>query len=155
MPKHRNALLVIADGEHARFVRPGPDNALHDAATLDSLNAHKRSTMLGSDRPGASFHSDSTQHHAEAPRHDPHDLEKGKFAQLVADQLNAGANSGEFDELIIVAPSHALAAIRQHLNALAAAKIVGMLQKDLVKTPNDQLWPHVREWFSPSHRPGG
>jgi protein required for attachment to host cells len=61
----------------------------------------------------------------------------------------------EPEELIIAAPPHTLAAIREHLDTAAGARIIGTLQKDLVKTPDDELWPHVREWLRPVHRPAG
>jgi hypothetical protein len=33
------------------------------------------------------------------------------------------------------------------------SKIVGTLARDLIKTPDDELWPHVREWVRPTRRP--
>lgn len=155
MPKQRSLLIVVADGEHVRFVRPDPDNALRSVVTFDSVSAHKRSAGLGADHPGASFHTSSTAHHAETPQHDLHALEKEKFAQLIARQLNEAASQDEFDELVVVAPPHTLIAIRKNLDAVAHARIIGTLQKDLVKTPDDELWPHVRTWLGPVHRAAG
>ena len=137
----KGLLFVVADGEHVRFVRPAGDNALHSETRMDSEAAHKRSSDLGSDRPGAMV-----------PRHDPQDLEKAKFARAIAEQLNAGSAEDVFDELVIVAPSHTLAAVRDALNTTTAAKVVGTLAKDLVKVPDNELWPHVREWVRPAHR---
>jgi protein required for attachment to host cells len=153
MPRNRNLLIVIADGEHVRFVRPAADNTLRSEATLDSPTAHKQSNDLGSDHPGASLHSGSTAHHAMTPRHDPHALAKEKFAHALARQLNARAAGGGFDELVLVAPPHVLSEIRVALDTAAAATLIGTLAKDLVKTPDSELWPHVREWVPPVHRP--
>jgi len=153
MPRHRRLLIVVADGEHARFVRPGPDNGLHTERSFDSFSAHKRSSDLGSDRPGASFHSDSSAHHAAASRHDPHELAKERFAEAVAADINRSA--GEFDELVLVAPSHSLNRIREALDVTVGAVVVGTLAKDLVKTPDDALWVHVKDWVRPVHRPAG
>jgi protein required for attachment to host cells len=152
MPKHIKLLFVIADGEHVRFVRPAADNALHSETSMDSFSAHKRSADLGSDRPGASSQTGSSVHNSFAPRHDLHQLQKEKFAKAIADQLNAAAASAAFDELVIVAPPHTLSEIRGELNAAADAMIIGTLQKDLVKTPDDELWSHVRHWVRPVHR---
>jgi protein required for attachment to host cells len=149
VPRHRNLLIVIADGEHARFVRPDGDKALHSDAAFDSIWAHKRSEELGSDHPGASFHTGSPAHHSVAPRHDPHALAKQRFAELVGDQLNAAADRGEFDELVIVAPPHVLADVRKELGSAAAGRIVGTLGKDLVNIPDHELWPHVAQWVRP------
>ena len=154
MPKSQNLMIVIADGEHVRFVRPAAHNALHSESSLDSVSAHKRSSDLGSDHPGASFHSDSTAHHAMTPRHDPHTMEKDKFARTIAHQLNAAAAGGAFDELVVVAPSHILAGISGALDTTTAAKMIGTLPKDLVKTPDNALWTHLQEWVRPVHHTG-
>lgn len=161
MPTSSRLLIVIADGEHVRFVAPAVDNALHTIGAVDSVEAHKRSANIGSDRPGAAMHTGATAQHAYTPRHDPHDLEKQSFARFVAGEICAHAGRGEFDGLVIVAPAHSLAEIREHLDADTAARIVGVAHKDLVKTPDDELWPHLREWVAPVHRvppysnPGG
>jgi protein required for attachment to host cells len=152
MPDHQRLLFAIADGEHVRFVRPAEDNALRPDSAMDSFTAHKRSADLGSDHPGASYHTGSSAHHSLAPRHDMHALAKEKFAHAVADQLNDAGAAGGFDELVIVAPPHTLSAIREELNRTTDAKIIGTLQKDLLKIPDDELWPHVRQWIRPVHR---
>lgn len=155
MYKERKLLLVVADGEHVRFLKPGTDHALHGIAALDSMSAHKRSSDLGSDHPGAAFHSSSSARHSENPREDLHTKEKQKFAQLIAGQIGTAMAGGGFDGVVIAAPAHTLAEIRAHLPGDVAGKVAGTLNKDLVKTPDDQLWPHVREWFAPVHRPAG
>jgi protein required for attachment to host cells len=152
MPKDRNLIFVLADGEHARFIRPAADNGLHTQADLDSPFAHMRSSALGSDRPGAAFHSNSTQHHAKMPRHDPHDLEKAAFAKDIAMQLNDAAARGVFEELVLIAPPHTLNGIEAALDGTAKQRLIGTLAKDLIKTPDHELWPHVHEWIRPVHR---
>jgi protein required for attachment to host cells len=136
MPKHQKLLFAIVDGEHARFVRPAADNALHVDQEMES----------------AAVHSNSTAHHAMTPRHDPHSLEKEAFARHVAAVLNESADAGGFDELVVVAPSHTLEAIRGGLSATTAARLIGTLMKDLVKTPADALQEHLHEWVRPTHR---
>ncbi len=145
--------IAIADGEHARFVQPDADNVLRTVGALDSASAHLRSRDLGTDRPGRAFESSASAHHAVGPRHDPHAMEKERFAKLVGEQLNAAAGRDEFDELVLVAPPRALRELREALDAVTQAKLVGMLEKDLVKTPDHELWPHVKEWVSPARRP--
>jgi ABC-type glutathione transport system ATPase component len=94
--KYHGLLIVIADGEHVRFVHPAADNALHTVSAIDSGQGHRRSSDIGSDRPGASYHSASTAHHAYAPRHDLHRVEKERFAQFVGERVNAAAAAGGF-----------------------------------------------------------
>ncbi|SRR6476659_7532900 len=145
--------IAIADGEHARFVQPDADNVLRTIGSLDSTSAHLRSRDIGSDRPGRSFESGSTARHGVGPRHDLHAMEMEKFVRLVGEQLNAASGRNEFDELLIVAPPRALHELREALDAATQVKLVGALEKDLVKTPDHELWPHVREWVSPARRP--
>jgi protein required for attachment to host cells len=146
--------IVIADGEHARFVQPDADNTLRTFGSLDSASAHLRSRDIGSDRPGRAFESGAVARHAIGPRHDPHAMEQEKFVRLVGEQVNAASGRDEFDELLLVAPPRALNELREALDTATQAKLVGTLEKDLVKTPDHELWPHVREWVSPARRPG-
>jgi len=152
MPKPKRLLIVLADGEHARFLVYGPDHVLRADAALDAIAAHKRSAELGSDRPGASFHSDSSARHALSPRHDLHALEKEKFAGTVSERLNRAAAEDAFDALLLVAPAHMLTTIRKELSRPTAARLVGAVEKDLVKIPVDELAPHLAPWVRAADR---
>ena len=152
MVEHSIPCFVIADGGHVRFVFPAPDNALHTRTATDSLHLHDRSSDLGTDRPGRSFESASITRHAIAPKNDPHQMEKQEFARTVAKQLCDLSAENGFNELILVAPSHVLAEIQEHLDVTTAAKLVGTLAKDLTKVPDNALYPHLKEWVRPTHR---
>jgi protein required for attachment to host cells len=145
--------IAIVDGEHARFVQPDGDNVLHTMCSLDSASAHMRSRELGSDRPGRSFESATAAHHAVGQRHDLHAMEKEKFARFVAEEIDAAASRNDFDELLIVAPARTLHELREALGEAAGTRLIGTLEKDLVKTPDHELWPHVRDWVSAGRRP--
>jgi protein required for attachment to host cells len=54
--------------------------------------------------------------------------------------------------MVLVAPARTLAAIRQKLDAATDGKVVGTLAKDLVHTPDKDLWVHVQDWMRPVHR---
>ncbi|MGC1407964.1 MAG: host attachment protein [Acetobacteraceae bacterium] len=146
--------IVIANGEHVRFAQPDVDNVLRTIGSLDSASAHLRSRDIGSDRPGRSFESGTVARHAVAPRHDLHEMEKKKFVHLIGEQINAASGRDEFDELLLVAPPRALSELRAALDAATQVKLIGTLEKDLVKTPDHELSPHVREWVSPARRSG-
>ncbi|GBQ26039.1 host attachment protein [Gluconacetobacter azotocaptans] len=145
MLRKQNILFVIADGEHARFVQADHNRALHSIASFDSAAAHKQSSDLGDDAPGASFHSDAIAHHALAPRHDLHTLEKQKFARLVAAQINARQTMD--DALVVVAPARTSAIITQNLAPAVGCRVIGVLDKDLVKVPDHELKEHVGRWM--------
>ncbi len=58
----------------------------------------------------------------------------------------------EFNELVVVAPAHMLSELLDGLDLPANVKLLGNLAKDLVKTPDHELWPHLKEWVRPVHR---
>ncbi|WP_114912228.1 host attachment protein [Acidibrevibacterium fodinaquatile] len=151
----RRLLILIADGEHARLVRPAADQALHSESALDSTLAHRRAAELARDRPGASFHSGASAHHAETPRHDPHEMAKERFAASLAEQITEVEAAGGFDDLLLVAPAHVMATIREHLGEAARRRVVGTLLKDLTKVPDEALVPHLAQWMRPGHHRDG
>jgi protein required for attachment to host cells len=146
MTTNRGLCLLIADGEHARFVAADADNVLRTFRSFDSASAHLAAHDIGSDRPGRAYESGTTGSHGVVPRHDPHQLEKTKFADFVADEVGIAAGEDAFDRLVLVAPVHCLQEIEYALDARAAAMVTGRLAKDLVKTPDHELSPHLREW---------
>lgn len=157
-PKKRNLLFVIADGEHARFVRSAEGHTLCSDATLDPVCADRSAADLDPAHPpvltvtGVSCHTGSAAHHALASRHDLLALEKARFGRAIATRLNAAAAANSFDELVIVAPPHTLLAVRQRLSAATNARLVGTLAKDLAKAPDGELWPHLQWWIRPVRR---
>jgi protein required for attachment to host cells len=152
MPRQHRLCFVIADGGHARFVQPAENNALRTIEAMDSIDAHKHDRDLVSDRPGRTFESASATRHAYAPRHDPHDTAKDRFTSLVAAKINEDSAAELFNEIVLVAPARVLAELTHGLDASVKAKIRGSLANDLVKTPDDELWPHLKEWARPVHR---
>jgi protein required for attachment to host cells len=152
MVQHHNLCFVIADGGHARFVRPASDNALHTFEAVDAVTLHKHDRDLVSDRPGRSFESGATARHAYTPRTDPHEMAKDEFTRVVARKVNEDSAANVFNELVVVAPSHVLSELTDALDAPTRARVLGTLAKDLVKTPDHELWPHLKEWVRPVHR---
>jgi len=147
MSQNPRMLIIIADGGQARFVRPSGNGALHTVSAIESPTAHKRSAELGSDHPGATMHSRSSARHALAPRRDPHDMAEEAFARFIAEQVNAAFAAGTADQLLLVAPPRTLNTVRERLGKTAAAALAGTLGKDLVKTPDHELQPHLRQFL--------
>ncbi len=57
-----------------------------------------------------------------------------------------------FNELVVVAPPHVLSELTDAFALPTKAMLLGNLAKDLVKTPDHELWPHLKEWVRPVHR---
>ena len=98
--------IVVADGGRVRVLgvsgdRRGP-TVLRE---MTSVDVRRRNQDLVSDRPGRSFESASVTRHAIMPRHDAHELARGRFIGQVAQMLIEDNRARQFDELIqIVAP---------------------------------------------------
>ncbi len=152
MRKHLRLLIVIADREHVRLVRPLNDNTLRSECSFNAKTIHETSSDLGTDRPDAVYHNGASADHAVASRPDVHDLEGQKFGHLVAYKLNDMSFRDEFDDLAIAAPAHSLSAILEKLDVATTARLIGTLAKDLVKITDQDLWEHVRHWVRPVHR---
>jgi protein required for attachment to host cells len=152
MVQHHNPCFVIADGGHLRMVKPAPDNALHTIEAIDAASVHKKTHDLVSDRAGRSHESVGVVRHAIAPRNDPHELEKTRFAHFIGERLNEQNAAGGFEELILVAPAQILAEIRDKLDTVTEAKVAGTLAKDLTKVPDHELYPHLKQWVRPTQR---
>jgi protein required for attachment to host cells len=152
MPQRHRLCFVIADGGRARFLRPAPNNALHTFESVESDTIHKHDRDLVSDRPGRAFESATPARHAFTPRHDPHDMAKERFALSIARRINETSAADTFNELVMVAPSQLLNEMTEELDAPTRAKLLGSLAKDLVNTPDHELWPHLKEWVKPVRR---
>ncbi len=139
--------ILLADGEHARVVVPTPQRQFRTINSIDSTAAHHRSSDLGTDRPGRSFESASPTRHAIEAKTDPHRAAKERFAHSLAELMNDAAAEGQYDRLVLVAPAHALQAVREALDGLAASRLEGTLAKDLVKLPDGELALHLEAFW--------
>lgn len=144
MSKNQTLWVIVADGEHARvLVRGETPDTYHTARSLDSISAHKQTSDLVADSAGRSFESANSARHAIAPRHDPHAVAKERFLHEVAQEINQAAIDAAFDRLVLVAPAHALSELRDALRSEATTRLVGVLQKDLVKIPDHEIGNHL------------
>jgi protein required for attachment to host cells len=136
--------IVIADGEKARIVA---NQGIGKG--LVPVSGHEMSTTLHaardvySDRPGRTRESVGASRHALQPRVDWHRFEKRQFAKRVAGMLDAEADKGAFDRLILVAPPRTLGDLRGALAAPTRAKVTGEIDKDLTHLADHALPAHL------------
>jgi protein required for attachment to host cells len=137
MRRHKDILVVLLDGEHARFVRPDEEgNVLHTERRFGPDQLRRHSDEVQTDRPID-------------PHHDhPHERAKARFAAFIAAEINALGAEG-FEGLVIAAPAHILNYVQEELRADIRAKLLGTVAKDLTKTPDDELWPHLKDYVPP------
>jgi protein required for attachment to host cells len=119
--------VLIADGERARIVIP------------DETEGRFRQLL----RLGTAEHP----HYPPALRQEPHQLDKTRFGHEIAVRLNDEAERGAFDQLVLVAPGHVLAAIRDGLSKTAASRVVGTSPKDYTRIPDEEAWNLLAKWW--------
>ena len=142
--KHPRTWYVVTDGGRARILqkREGQD-AFDTRREFVSADIHRATHELGVERPGRTQESANSARHAVEPRQDLHRAEKRNFVDEVARALNEANARHEFDQLVLVAPAHALRELNHALDAPTQRKIGAQLQKDLTNVPNADLAKHV------------
>ncbi len=140
MTKPLRTLFVVADGLRARWV--WRSEAADDFVTVSQLQAEAMPT--GPPPDGVVFSSSTglasgvSEHNSPARRHN------ARFANVIAEELNAQSARGEFERLAVVAPTRMLAPIRDGFSVATRAKLVKTLAKDLTKTPDHELGDWLR-----------
>ncbi|HWK33729.1 MAG TPA: host attachment protein [Hyphomicrobium sp.] len=134
--------ILIADGAHARlFANRGPGKGIEQ---LEVINGdHRPDSELVRDSLGRSFESVGDMRHAITPKTDPHRELKRDFARHLGKVLEQGLAERAYDRLVLVAPPAALGDLRAALSEPVKHAIYAELDKDLVKTPTDNLAEHL------------
>ncbi len=128
--------IVVADGGQARVLgMAGDRRGLVVLREMASVEAHRRTLDLVSDRPGRSFESASATRHAIAPRHDAHEEARQRFISQLALMLIEDNRARQFDELILIVPPGLSATLRDGLDDATRARVRETLVKDLTKAP--------------------
>lgn len=141
-----NTWIIIADASRARILerqnRNGPLREVEGAR----LEQHvPPSHEIGDDRPGRTMVSGGAVRHAYTARTDPHREAKRDFIKDLARRLDESLTTGAFDKLILIAPPQALGDLRAALSAPVARRVIGELHKDLTKTPDHEIAPHLAD----------
>lgn len=125
--------FLLADNAHARWVRRS--DSADDFVTVRELHAEPAAPA----HPlGVVFESGGARFNVEEKR-GAVDRRRYRFAETVAQAVNAKAAEGDLHRLCLVAPARTLAAIRRHLTPAAETRLAHVLTKDLIKTPDHRL----------------
>lgn len=129
--------FLLADNAHARWVRR--------SETADGFVTVEEMHVQPAARPhpqGVAFESGGGRFNIEEKR-GAVDKRRYRFAESLAEAINARTANGDLDRLCVAAPPRTLNAIRRQLTPEAQAKLAHVLAKDLTKTPDRQL----RDWL--------
>lgn len=154
MLKNPTVWFVIADGARARILRyTKDDGGFEQVKDMVSAAAHRSSRDLGSDRPGRAFESVGGARHAIEGKSDLHDKSEMEFAQIIAGDINEGADRGDFQFFALIAQPRFIRAIKSSLKQKANATLFAELPKDLTRLPELDLRERLMSLPIP-HRTG-
>jgi protein required for attachment to host cells len=147
--RQESAWVLVADGQRARVLERGAIGAPWRELEAEARTvANPPSRERGAERPGRVRESVGEARHAIEPRRDPHEAAKEAFARELADRLEAAAEAGLFERLILVAPPAFLGHLRAALGAAAGHRLRGSLDLDLTRAPLAEIVARL-----PEHRP--
>ncbi len=135
----RKAWVVVADGGRASiYENIGEIGEVHLKLlrAVDQHNAHKRDQ--GHDHTIQAAGGQGHLKAAQEPK-DPHAAEKHNFLQFLIDGLLYDVQSGQCNELVLIAAPAALGDLRQHMPAALSAKIVKEINKDYTQMAANEL----------------
>ncbi|SFR78577.1 host attachment family protein [Sphingomonas jatrophae] len=138
-----NSLVVVADGRKLLFLRnegdaEHPNLSVVKKTEQDNPSDYDQKTDTAGQKPGGGGPGGSTSGEA-----DFHQLEEDRFAAHTADLLRSRALSGDFEDLIIVAPPKTLGELRKHYHVEVEKRLRGELAKDLTGHPVDDIERHL------------
>jgi protein required for attachment to host cells len=146
--------ILIADGGAARIMTVSPDHThLVRREEMTSPDIHRKTHDIVSERGGLGFASaGGRQHGMEAPT-DAHELAKEQFIKTVAETLNRHAEAGDFDVLVLTVTRAQLRTLQDALSPATRSRVAAVIGKDLVKTPDHEIWDHLASEGAMPERP--
>ena len=116
--------VLVADGSRARILQKdeGGRKQLRTVEGMTFAHDLPKTSEVVRDRLPRTFESVGDTRHAVATEVDPHREEKRKFANELADALDAELVKKSFDRLVVVAPAQMLGDLRSALSSGRARK---------------------------------
>jgi protein required for attachment to host cells len=134
--------FVIADGSRARWVRRS--ERADDFVTVRELKAEPPTPG----EPDGVVFGSSGQRFNVSEKDAAMQRLRTRFAEDVAEALNAEAGRDPSEKIVVVAPERMLEAIQERLSGPARSRVIHTLAKDLTKTPDHELG----RWLEPLER---
>jgi len=124
--------VVVADSSQAEiYSRAKRFSQLEAVQSLREPAARSKEQNLVTDAPGRSFDSGGQGRHAMEPDHTEKQNLRIKFADQIADVLEAGRQAGHFKQLILVAAPALLGELRAQLDDATVKLVRDEIDKDM------------------------
>ena len=131
----KGTFVLVTDGHKMLLFRNRADADNPKLEALDKVEAEDSfDRERGHDRPGrtATFGGERRSAYDESVLHRKGEL---NFARSAGEMLERRARRGEFDKLIVAADPKTLGVLRLHYPKSVSSRLVGEIDKDLVKHP--------------------
>ena len=137
MTRPNNALILVADGRKALFLRNQGDEQQIDLRTASHRERDDRKDSdIKTDASGQSPAPAGTGlPGGTMGEPDFHQQEEDRFARDLAEKVNAMALAGQFDALVVVAPARTMGELRPLWHKEVGARIVGEHVKEMTDRP--------------------
>ena len=137
--------VVVADSSRGKiFVQDTHGNALQERVDLIHPGARLRGEKLTSDRSGRHTGAYGQGSHVFDARTEAKEHEVETFAKEIAERLETGRTSGQFQKLVLMAPPAFLGVLREQLGDEVRKLVVEEIAKDLVTHSADEVRKHLR-----------
>ena len=132
-----NALILVADGRKALFLRNQGDEQRIDLRTASHRERDDRKDSdIKTDASGQSPAPAGTGlPGGTMGEPDFHQQEEDRFARDLAEKINAMALAGQFDALVVVAPARTMGELRPLWHKEVSARILGEHVKEMTDRP--------------------
>lgn len=125
--------VVVADSSRAKiYVQDKPTGELQDAIDLVHPSARLHGVDLSSDRAGKHVGGFGQGSHMFDARTEAKEHEAENFAREIAERIESGRASDQFQKLVLMAPPEFLGVLREQLSDAVRKLVVEEIAKDLV-----------------------
>jgi protein required for attachment to host cells len=139
--KNEKELVLVEDGSRAKILKRENHSLVHAFPTYHAdqmINPMDKDSKIGKIKE-----SHEVTGHAYSSHEEYKDVEKKEFIRKISDIINR--NLKEYDCLVLIAPAERLGEIRGYLQGSVKEKITREINKDLVKTPLDEVFKYATE----------
>ncbi|MBI5040130.1 MAG: host attachment protein [Gammaproteobacteria bacterium] len=132
--------VIVADSSRGKiYVQKKHNGELQEAVDLVHPGARLRGVDLSSDRAGGHVGAFGQGSHVFDARTAAKEHEAESFAKEIAERLESGRNSGQFQRLVLIAPPEFLGLLREQLGDNLRRLVVEEIAKDLVTHSADEV----------------
>lgn len=132
--------ILVANGSEARlFKSEHLGNDLNLLKEFEHPESREKGLDLATDRPGHYQVRGGEGQGAFVEQTSPKEVEANRFAQLLAEELEAGRTHNHYERLVVICPAQFHGLLRQHVSEQVRNQVIAHLEKDYTKMVEKEL----------------